>query len=146
MSVNYKNRGLSSGIFNMFSRLGGDSIVVFREDCDAGWDRETGKRIYSNKIELNSCAIVESRYDRSIVQDSGAERAKGRLSIQTSKDFPLYTSDERDNAGADIVYTRGSFWKVMKTKNEGHYWESEVELMPQNECKNLGIDINVEGC
>ena len=130
--------GLESGIFNMFSRMKGEGIIIYRQDCSSGWDRETGKLIQSNKIEIAGCAIVKP-ITRTIIQDSGGERGTAGLVLQTPPHIPIYTTDERDAAGADIIYIRDSFWKVMKVTNECYYWEAELELLPDNICKNLGI-------
>lgn len=131
--------GLESGIFSMFSRLKGESITVYREDCAAEWDRETGRRIRSNKINIDSCAIIKTKRTR-LIQDSGGERGASITVVQTPPSFPLYTSDERDQAGADIIYARGSYWKVMDVSDECHYWEAELQMLPDTICKSLGIE------
>ena len=130
--------GLESGIFNMFSRLSGESVIIYRQDCAAGWDRKTGKAIKSNKIEIPACAIAKP-VRSNIIQDSGGERGRSRLILQTPSEHPVYTTDERDAAGADIVYVKGKYWKVMSVIDEGCYYEAELELLPDNICKSLGI-------
>jgi len=132
--------GLESGIFSMFSRLGGQSVVIYREDCSAGYDRATGKRIRSNKIDIQSCAIIKPASESSIIQDSGGERGSSTMVIQTPPEVPIYTTDERDAAGADIVFARGKFWKIMKVTDHCYYWEGEMMLLPDNICKDLGIE------
>lgn len=130
--------GLENGIFNMFSRMSGESVIIYRQDCSGGWDRKTGKRVKSNKIEIPSCAIVKT-VSSNLIQDSGGERGRSKVILQTPSEIPIYTTDERDSAGADIVYVRGKFWKVMSVSNECFYYEAELELLPDNICKSLGI-------
>lgn len=130
--------GVSSGIFNFFSRMDGEGpIYIYREDCEAGWDRETGKRVRSHRNKITTCGIVSTLTDRRVVQDSGADRAKGSLKIKVP--VPIYTTDERDNASADIVLARGKYWKVMEVSEFCSYWEAKLELLPDNECKGLGL-------
>lgn len=126
----------------MFSRMGGESAVIFREDCSAGWDRKTGRRIRSNRIRLDSCVVVKSAKEE-IVQGEGGERGTGSVVIQSPQDFPIYTTNERDNASADIIYLRGRYWKVMEVSNECYYWEAKIDMLPENECKLLGIEEDI---
>ena len=129
--------GEESGIVSFFLRSGGQPIIIYREDCDAGWDRETGKYITSRNIVIETCALPRPLTERRTIQDDGADRAAGRIRLQTSE--RLYTTDERDNASADVVYFRSSFWKVMRTDDLCSYHESELELLPDDVCKNLGL-------
>lgn len=126
-----------SGIVSFFMSSGGDPIVIYREDCDAGWDRETGRYINSRKIKIEACALVRPSKQRQIVQDDGGERARGKMMVQTKE--PLYTSDERDNASADIILAKGSYWKVMSVDAYCSYYEAEIELLPDDVCKDLGL-------
>lgn len=129
--------GKDSGIVNFFLRSGGESITIYREDCDAGWDRETGRYIASRNAVMQTCALVKPNVSRSIIQDDGGERARGTIIIQTTD--PIYTSDERDNASSDVVFLRNSYWKVMEVTDYYGYFETELQLLPDDACKDLGL-------
>ena len=129
--------GDDSGIVNFFLRSGGESISIYREDCDAGWERATGKYVNSRSLVTHTCALVRPSKERRLVQDDGGERATGKMLLQTKE--KLYTSDERDNASSDVVYMRSSYWKVMSSEDYCSYHESEVELLSDDVCKDLGL-------
>lgn len=125
--------GADSGIVNMFMRVGAEDVIIYREDCESGFDRDTGVYNRSNKIKIEMCALIKpAAASRKMVQGSGGERASGEMVVQTQR--PIYTSDERDGASADIIFMRDKYWRVMQVKDYCSYWEGLVQLMHETEC------------
>lgn len=129
-----KLTGSSNDIVGIFKTLSRDNMEIYRESCDARWDRKTGKKKHAARDSIPFCGTFKPRAFE-IIQDSGAERARARATIIAYT--PLYTTDQRDNASADIVMARGNYWKVMEVIPYCSYWKARVELMHQDECDRI---------
>lgn len=131
----YEDEG---GLINMFLGLGGESIVIFRQDCSSSIDRTTGKYkpVY---IKIRSCAVIRSKKYKSTNRD-GIEIMGGKLEIKL-RDH-VYSSDERDGLSADIIFARNKYWKVEAVEDYCQYRKATLNLMPEDLCKgvkSLGI-------
>jgi hypothetical protein len=123
--------GKSSDLVSYFRPFFNEKMRIMRESCESGWDRDTGKRKRLPREKIDFCGKFKPR-PLEIIQDSGGERARGQATITSF--VPIYTSDQRDNASADIIMARGKFWKVMDVTDNCSYFKARVELMHSDEC------------
>lgn len=123
-----------SGLISMFLNLASERVEIFRHDCNSGYDRKTGKYKRSF-VKLISCGIPKPKATSRGRSSDGIETADGQMELITRD--PIYSSDQRDNASADIVFVRSKFWKVESVSDNCGYSTALMNLMPEDECKGI---------
>lgn len=127
--------GKANGIGSFFMRFA-ECITIYRSGCDAGYD-DTGKYIEAKRKKLTDVRGIITDKKRRTVQDASGERIEGSLNYRAG--CKVYASSEDDIGAADIIYTDGSFWKVMAADPEGCDTVGSAILLSDDECFDLGI-------
>ena len=128
--------GAGSSTLDFFLSIKGSTFTIYRQTCmGSRIDRRTGLPLEDKREKFCGCGIFKPIRDRQIVQDNGADRARGRARLYSKQ--ILYTTDERDGLDADYIYIKGSYWKVMSTTDHCSYHEAELELLPEDICRGF---------
>lgn len=132
--------GQNSSVFSFFLGINPSEAIIYRENCGNTFDRMEARSVGKSYNCIPICCLFRPINQRQIVQDSGADRARGEAKIFSK--HPIYTLDQRDGLGADIIFVKGSYWKVMSVNGECGKYEARLELMPEGTC--TGFDAMCE--